>query len=125
MKKVLIIENGKSIKNMMDILFKKEGYKIFLSKDLTKRSGLRENFYDLIIADLTSIKKEKVELLMQLKDSSFSSPVPFLLITSQNGAGIENHFSLFNHYLTKPFTYEDFSAIVKRIFDNIENISPW
>lgn len=125
MKKILILENGKSISTMINSQFKSEDYKIFLSGNHLGKNGLRNHFYDLIIADLTSIKKEKVELLMQLKNSSVVSMVPFILITSRSKDKLEEQFSFFDYYLTKPFTMNELSVLIKKILNHNDNISPW
>jgi DNA-binding response OmpR family regulator len=120
MKKILILENGKSIKN----LFNHENYEIHLSGDYEEAKS-HNNIYDLVIADLTSIKNEKVELLMKLKNNPIISMVPFILITSKNGLESERGFSLFNYYLDKPFTKKDLLELIKKIFKRTERISPW
>ena len=120
MKKILIIENGSSIKSF----FNDEGYEIYLSKDYEERNS-HNNLYDLIIADLTTIKNEKVELLMHLKNNPIISMVPFILITSKNGLQKENRFSVSNYYLRKPFAKKDLFELIKKILNHTGSISPW
>ena len=125
MKKILILENGKTISNMINPLFNTEDYKFLLSKNYSTDVRLPKQIPDLVIADLTSIKKEKVELLMQLKSNPVISLVPFLLITSNNKTAIEEHFSALNYHLRKPFIKGDLIALIKKILDYMDGISPW
>lgn len=132
MKLILILENGKTIKDMIsnDMIIK--DYKILESgSSLTKSTFFREQIPDLVIADLTSIKKEKVELLMMLKNNPVTSFVPFLLITSPAGLSTRNkndmkeQVSAFNNYLQKPFSKDELIVYVKKILKHSDNLSPW
>jgi hypothetical protein len=65
MKKILILENDKAIRNMINTLVNNNDYKILSSENYSTDHGLLKQIPDLVIADLTSIKKEKVELLIK------------------------------------------------------------
>jgi len=122
MKKVLVLENGATISNLISGFFTKEECKILLPENGSKFKG---EIPDLIIADLTSVKKEKVELLMQLKSNHITSLVPFLLVVSENRTGTKEEFSVQNYYLNKPFTKESLQALVKKILRHTDSLSPW
>ena len=132
MKKVLILENGKTITRMVSLLFKNEDYKFLFPENHSAKTDLSRQIPDLIIADLTSIKNKNVELLMQLKNNPVISMVPFLLITSPRESGSQNkkiemaeQFSILNYYLNKPFTNDELFSLIKRIIDHIDGLSPW
>jgi len=126
MKKILILENGKAIRNMISGLIENENLELALiASRVDGHSRNPDEIPDLVIADLTSIKKEKVELLMQLKNSPVISLVPFLLISSENGVGSEEMYSTYNYYLKKPFTKQDFFSLVGNILNHTNNLSPW
>jgi len=123
MKNILILENGKIIKSMVGKLSKNENYKII---NPTPVSGnLKDSkIPDLVIADLTSIKNKKVEILMKLKSNSVISLVPFLLIISENKDRNENQ-AIQNYYLDKPFTADNLYKMIDKIFRDAERASPW
>ena len=139
MKKILILENGKTLINMINPLINTEDYKILSSENYSADHGLLNQVPDLVIADLTSIKKEKVELLMQLKNKPVINMVPLLLIFSnktmlahtsdnnfQNDKALnEEQYSMLNYHLRRPFTKNDLHALVKKILDYMDGISPW
>jgi response regulator RpfG family c-di-GMP phosphodiesterase len=114
-----------------------EDYKILSSKNYSAESDVLKPIPDLVIADLTSIKKEKVELLMQLKNNPVISLVPFLLISSKKenqvfATGInknedqnQEQFSIHNYHLRKPFTKNDLHNSITKILDYMDGISPW
>jgi response regulator RpfG family c-di-GMP phosphodiesterase len=123
MKNILILENGKIIKSMVGKLSKNENYKII---NPTPVSGnLKDSkIPDLVIADLTSIKNKKVEILMKLKSNPVISLVPFLLIISENKDRNENP-AIQNYYLDKPFTADNLYKMIDKIFRDAERASPW
>ncbi len=125
MKKILVIENGKLIRNTINHHLNDEEYEILLSDYIIKNSHLPKQIPDLVIADLTSIKNEKVELLMQLKNNHLTSIVPFLLITSGKNGGMKDFDSEFKYQLHKPYSENDLFGLIKKIFENSDNASPW
>ena len=139
MKKILILENGKAVSNMINTLLNNNDYKILSTENYSGNNGSLKQIPDLVIADLTSIKKEKVELLMQLKNNTVLNMVPFLLISSHKGISAhtsnnnfrnnkalnEEQYSILNYHLRKPFTKGDLHALVKKILDYMDGISPW
>lgn len=135
MKKILILENGKTVNNMISKMFNDNNFKILSGLNVPIDGGslkLPSEIPDLVIADLTSIKKEKIELLLLLKSNPIISMVPFLLITSHKkmeaSGSIEEfkeNFSVKNYYINKPFSRKNFFTLVKKILENSESISPW
>ncbi len=132
MKKILIIENGRQITNMIKRLFKNESFKTYvLDNYLSRNIVIKRNIYDLVIADLTRIKNKKIELLMRLKNSNPISTVPYILIisTTENLSDaepvIEEKFSSLNYYLAKPFTENELFNMITKILNEMDNLSPW
>ena len=135
MKKILILEGGRAISNMISNFNESENYKVLLSVSFPRNGGnlkLPGEIPDLVIADLTSIKKEKVEFLMLLKSNPVISMIPFLLITSNKGketpgnhTELRENFPKQNYYLNKPFSKESLLTLVMRILKQYESISPW
>jgi hypothetical protein len=76
----------------------------------------------VVIADLTSIKNEKIELLIQLKNNPLLSLVPFLLITGKSG---ETGQKMKDHFITKPFTKDFLIEKLKKILNPADSTGPW
>ncbi|HSP87107.1 MAG TPA: hypothetical protein VLN45_03180 [Ignavibacteriaceae bacterium] len=126
MKKILILESGKAISTMINNLIKNKSHEMEMI--ISRNNGSKRipnEIPDLVIADLTSIKKEKVELLMQLKNNPVISLVPFLFFTSKNGKLNEEVNSTCNFYQIKPFTEQELFVSIKKIFNQVNNLSPW
>jgi response regulator RpfG family c-di-GMP phosphodiesterase len=126
MKKILILENGKIISDMVKLFYKSENSKIIDLKNYGEGyfEGTKE-IPDMVIADLTSIKKEKVELLVLLKNNPATSLIPCLLITSNKNKKLKNGFSQFNYYLNKPFTKDEIHSVLKKISNDSDSAGPW
>jgi response regulator RpfG family c-di-GMP phosphodiesterase len=126
MKKILILEEGKYISEMIRQNFLDEEYEIISVNNRVlfykKHQGL---IPDLIIADLTLIQNQNVELLVQLKSNPVISLFPFLLITSGNSSNSDELSSGLNYYLSKPYSNEDFFQLLKKIFEESKRLSPW
>ena len=102
MKNILVLENNETISTMVRNIFKSDEYRILFpvrSSIEQKDSKLPEQIPDLVIADLSSIKNETAELLIQIKNNPVTSLVPFLLImpgafSTEDGSKSEGHSSL-------------------------------
>jgi len=126
MKRILILEKGNAIYNKIRIHVENEDYKLLVpDNDNSKFSLLKGQIPDIVIADLTTIKNDKVELLMQLKNNPVISLVPFLLITSGNGYINNVIHPAQNYYLHKPYKKSDLVDLIKKILSNTADISPW
>lgn len=123
MKNILIIENGKAVNNMLRRLFTEDSFNI-LNTDSFSAEYI-SIYPDLIIADLTTVKNEKVELLIQLKSSPVLSFVPFIAITSGKNKRTKNIGQEFTYHLSKPIKPADLFHLVEIIIRNSDKISPW
>ena len=124
-KRILILEDEMLIKKMISESINKHEYEILDVSSFISYSVIGKQFYDLIIVDLTSIRNDKVELLVQLKNNILTSIVPFLLITTKNRNEMEDHFTPLNHYLKKPFSEDVFMEMITKILNHQERTSPW
>lgn len=126
MKKILILEKGNAIYKKIRIHVENEDYKLLVpDNDHSKFSLLKQQIPDIVVADLTTIKNEKVELLMQLKNNPIISLVPFLLITSGNGNNSNEIYPAQNYYLQKPYKKSELIDLIKKILNNTADVSPW
>jgi len=126
MKKILILEKGKEIYNKIKIHVGNEDCKLIVpGNDNSNFSSLKQQIPDIVVADLTTIKNDKVELLMQLKNNPVLSLVPFLLITSGSGNNNSEIHQAQNYYLQKPYKKSELINLIKKILNNTSDVSPW
>lgn len=126
MKKILILENEKLLSEMIKQNFIDEEFEIISANNsISFKNKVGGIIPDLIIADLTSLQNQNVELLVQLKSNPVISLFPFLLITSSNNSKSEELSTGLNYYLRKPFSNEEFLQLLKRILEDSKRLSPW
>lgn len=127
MKKILVLEEGNLLSEMLTKKLLNEEYELISTSGRSAgfSKALQGLIPDLIIADLTTLQNNNVELLVQLKSNPVNSLFPFLFITS----GISNNSGALNlglnYYLSKPFTEEDLLQLLMKIFNESRRLSPW
>ncbi|MCH8032728.1 MAG: response regulator transcription factor [Bacteroidetes bacterium] len=123
MKNVLVIEDDKSIADLLEIHL--TDLNCTVTKVLDGDEGLREALnknYDLIVLDLMLPKLNGLEICKEVRKKDDYTPI--LMLTSKSEE-IDKVLGLevgADDYLTKPFGIREFIARVKAIFRRIEAI---
>jgi DNA-binding response OmpR family regulator len=123
MKNVLVVEDDKSISDLLEIHLKDMGCKV--TKTLDGEAGLKEALsenYDFIVLDLMLPKLDGLEICKEVRRKDIYTPI--LMLTSKSEE-IDKVIGLevgADDYLTKPFGIREFIARVKAIFRRIEAI---
>ena len=123
MKNVLVVEDDKSIADLLEIHLKDMGCKV--TKVLDGEAGLKEALsenYDFIVLDLMLPKLDGLEICKEVRRKDIYTPI--LMLTSKSEE-IDKVIGLevgADDYLTKPFGIREFIARVKAIFRRIEAI---
>lgn len=123
MKKVLVIEDDKSISELLEI------HLVDLSCEVTKsfdgEDGLEKalsNQYDLIVLDLMLPKLDGLEVCKEVRRKDIYTPILMLTSKSEELDKVLGLEVGADDYLTKPFGIREFIARVKAIFRRIEAI---
>ena len=122
--KILIIEDEKSLSNVMCLYLKNEGYEVYQAFDGEEGENyILENDFDLIILDVMMPKKEGWSLLRKVKTKG-STPV---IITTARGEEEDRIFGLelgADDYMVKPISMRELVLRVNlRIKSNNANIT--
>jgi two-component system alkaline phosphatase synthesis response regulator PhoP len=123
MKNVLVVEDDKSIADLLEIHLKDMGCNV--SKVADGISGLKEALnekYDFIVLDPMLPKLDGLEICKEVRRKDIYTPI--LMLTSKSEE-IDKVIGLevgADDYLTKPFGIREFIARVKAIFRRIEAI---
>jgi len=123
MKNVLVVEDDKSIADLLEIHL--TDLNCTVTKALDGDEGLREALnknYDLIVLDLMLPKLNGLEICKEVRKKDDYTPI--LMLTSKSEE-IDKVLGLevgADDYLTKPFGIREFIARVKAIFRRIEAI---
>ena len=117
MKRILVIDDERSIRNTFRFFLENAGYYVITSEDAEKAYELikRDNF-DLIITDCIMPKVSGLELLTKLRTNNDFTPV--IIIT---GEPVEKNKTMSfelkaSAYLSKPISKEVLLNVVIRIF---------
>jgi two-component system response regulator PilR (NtrC family) len=113
--KVLIIDDDPSIRNMLSIVLKNEGYSVeAVENPIYALKKLKKQSYDLIISDIKMPAISGIELLRRVK--SIDSEIPVIMITgfaSTNDA-VEAMKLGAEDYIIKPFNLDELRIIINK-----------
>jgi two-component system response regulator PilR (NtrC family) len=113
--KILVVDDEESMCKFMEIMLKREGYSVFTSQsgpDALER--VKNEDYDLVIADLMMPEMSGLELLSRAKsvnpDTDFIMMTAFASVDSAIEALKNGAFD----YVTKPFKVDEIKIAVKK-----------
>lgn len=113
MKKILIIEDDESIREIQTDYLKMSGYEVFCAKDgYEGLEMINSQSFDLVVLDLMLPKKDGFEILKSIGDIK---DMPVIVLSAKDG---EMHkIKALNlgadDYMTKPFSMGEFVARVR------------
>ena len=123
MKNVLVVEDDKSIADLLEIHLKDLSCKV--TKALDGEAGLKEALsenYDFIVLDLMLPKLDGLEICKEVRRKDIYTPILMLTSKSEEVDKVIGLEVGADDYLTKPFGIREFIARVKAIFRRIEAI---
>lgn len=123
MKEVLIIEDDKTIADLLEIHLKDLSCNVTKSYDGV--DGLKNalaNNYDLIVLDLMLPKLEGLDICKEIRKQEIYTPVLMLTSKSEEFDKVLGLEVGADDYLTKPFGIREFIARVKAIFRRVQAI---
>jgi len=123
MKEVLVIEDDKSIADLVEIHLKDLGCNVTKSVDgLDGLNNALTNSYDLIVLDLMLPKLDGLEICKEVRKKEIYTPILMLTSKSEEFDKVLGLEIGADDYLTKPFGIREFIARVKAIFRRIQAI---
>jgi len=113
MEKILIIDDEKSIVDLLSVVFKKEGYKVETSLSSSKALELidREDF-DLVLTDIKLPQKSGMEILKYIREEKPDIPVIMITAYGTIKQAVEALKKGALDYVVKPFDVEELKIIV-------------
>lgn len=116
--RILIVEDEKDIRDLIEYYLKKEGFDVKVSADgEAALNNIRKDKFDLIILDLMLPKINGMELCRILRSDVKTSSLPIIMVTAKSDdldkvLGLESGA---DDYITKPFNPKEFIARVKAV----------
>lgn len=116
--RILVVDDDPSIRRTLQTGLSKAGYEVLEARDGEEASRLlSDTGADLVIADIYMPKKSGLEVIMELRDQSATTPV----IAMTDGGRTKNFNPLsYSEVLggvrtiAKPFTLDEMLALVKQ-----------
>jgi DNA-binding NtrC family response regulator len=121
MEKILIIDDEKSVLDMLNVVFKKEGYRV--KKSLSAQKALElieEEDFDLILSDIRLPQISGMELLRKVKEKKPGIPVIMITAYGTIKQAVEALKAGAIDYVVKPFDVEELKIIVSQGLEKIK-----
>jgi two-component system, NtrC family, response regulator PilR len=115
MENILIIDDEKSLLELLGLVFKKEGYGVKTASSAVKALELLDkNGIDLVITDIKMPQKSGMDILKAVKDRTPEMPVIMITAYGSIQQAIEALKAGALDYVVKPFDVEELKIIVAR-----------
>lgn len=115
-KKILILEDSDSQRQVLRILFEREGYHVVALEDATTILDTISDFDpDLILSDLYLKDYDGFELAQMLRQWERTFQTPIIILSGESRPDIRRRIvkSGIDDYLLKPMNFEDLLAVVR------------
>lgn len=118
MNSVLIVDDEESLRNFLNILFTKEGYKTSIASnghealELLNKTG-----YDVVLSDIKMSGMSGLELLGKIKNISPETEVIMMTAYGDTDTAVEAMKLGAYHYIQKPFKNEEIKLVVKKAYE--------
>lgn len=121
-KRILIVDDEENIRNLLQKVLSKAGYKIFLAEDGESALNIiMKTNIDIVITDIKMPKMNGIELMEKARN--IEPELEFIIMTAY--ATLETAINALKmgarDYITKPFDIEEVISSVKRISETLGN----
>jgi two-component system response regulator PilR (NtrC family) len=116
--RILIVEDEKSMREILRILLEGEGYEVLTASDgLQGLYSITEDIFDLVITDIKMPKADGFEVLKKVKEISPETIVIMITAFGSTEAGIEAMKMGAYGYIHKPFKIDEIRLVVKKAIE--------
>ncbi len=113
MEKILVIDDEKSILDLLSVVFEKEGYMVETSLSATRAVELMGNEdFDIIVSDIKMPKMSGMELLSYVRKNRPDIPIVMITAYGTIKQAVEALKAGAMDYIVKPFDVEELKIIV-------------
>ena len=116
--KILVVDDEQSMREFLDIMLKKEGYKVSLASNGEEVLKLMEkDLFDLILMDIRMPRLDGISTLKKIKDISPETIVIMMTAYASADTAITAMKEGAYDYITKPFKIEEIKLIIKNALE--------
>lgn len=123
-RKILAVDDEKSIIRLIEVNLKREGYEVITAGDGKEAlEKVAQEQPDLVVLDVMMPFLDGFEVLTSMKKDPDTRDIPVIMLTAkaQDADVFNGYRSGADCYLTKPFNPKELNTFVKRIFESFEN----
>ena len=118
MEKILVVDDEKSLREVMSIMLKRAGYEVTEASDGEQAIGqVNREIYDLVITDLRMPKADGMDVLKAVKSSSPETVVLVVTAFGTADSAVEAMKQGAYDYLTKPFQVDEVQLIIRNALE--------
>lgn len=122
--KILIAEDEKGMREVLEIFLQEEGYETFSAKDgRVATEALERDIFDLVITDVKMPYVDGFELLRKVKEVSPETVVIMITAFGTTEAAIEAIKLGAYDYIEKPFKIDEIRVVIKRALERKKFVS--
>jgi two-component system response regulator PilR (NtrC family) len=116
--KILVADDEQSMREFLDIMLKKEGYKVSLASNGEEVTKLVENdLFDLVLLDIRMPKLDGISALKKIKANTPETIVIMITAYASADTAIKAMKEGAYDYITKPFKVEEIKLIIKNALE--------
>ncbi len=118
MEKILVVDDEKSLREVLSIMLKRAGYMVTEASDGDEAIGhVNKEIYDLVITDLRMPKADGMDVLKAVKSSSPDTVVLVITAFATSDSAVEAMKQGAYDYLTKPFQVDEVQLIIRNALE--------
>lgn len=118
MEKILIVEDERSLRDVLSIMLKRAGYDVAVASDGAEAiARIEKELFDLVITDLKMPKAGGLDVLRAVKEASPDSVVLLITAFASAESAVEAMKLGAYDYLTKPFQVDEVQLIVRNALE--------
>ncbi len=118
MEKILIVDDERSMQDVLSIMLKRAGYGVTVASDGEEAIGhVKKEIFDLVITDLKMPKVGGLEVLRAVKEVSPDTVVLVITAFASTESAVEAMKLGAYDYLTKPFQIDEVQLIIRNALE--------
>jgi len=114
--RVLIVEDEKSIREVLKLNLELENYEVDIAEDGQKAiDAIEDAYYDIIVLDLMLPKLNGMDVLEKIRLKNISTPVIIVSAKDTSSDRIKGLKTGADDYITKPFEFEELLLRIQKL----------
>jgi two-component system response regulator PilR (NtrC family) len=116
--RILVVDDERSMREFLEILFRKEGYGVTSAGDVEEALlALESDDFDLVISDIQMPGRSGLDLLRAAREAQPEAPVIMITAFATTETAIEAMKEGAYDYVTKPFQVDEIRLVVEKALE--------